>query len=51
MFRGGVHTIELKYHTPYLKMGKIISLIGLMGFILVVYLERFREVKNAKKKR
>ncbi len=48
---GGGHTIELKYHTPYLKMGKIISLIGLMSFIVVVCFEKRENVKHAKKKK
>lgn len=44
----GEHTIELKYETPMLKLGAIISVAGLIALIGSVV---FIEVKNFKKKK
>ena len=37
--RAGEHSIRFEYKTPYLKQGAIVSVIGLLGLAMVIYMD------------
>ena len=39
----GEHVIELNYETPYLRLGAIISLVGLVALIVICVVTRRRK--------
>ena len=39
----GEHTVEFKYETPYLKLGFIFSVIGIVGFVCIIVSDRKRK--------
>ena len=43
--KAGQHEIYLKYETPYFKVGMVLTIIGLVAFIVVAVLEK-RRVKK-----
>ena len=45
----GEHQIEMKYTTPYLKEGLVISIIGILIFGIIIFIENFG--KNTLEKR
>ena len=42
----GRHEIELKYHTPYIKEGIILSIVGLITFTGSIIINRKKEIKK-----
>ena len=45
----GDHDISFKYDTPYLKAGEILSLIGIIAFLLLMIIERQLEKNQIRK--
>lgn len=45
----GEHQIEMKYTTPYLKEGLVISIIGILILGIIIFIENFG--KNTMEKR
>lgn len=46
--KSGEHNIEIVYHTPFLLLGKIISLIGIILFIISVIINKHFEILKTK---
>lgn len=42
----GIHHIELRYTTPFIKIGGIISGLGIVGFIIIIVCEKKRKSKD-----
>lgn len=42
----GEHIVEFKYETPYLKLGAILSVIGILGFASIVIVDRKRKIAS-----
>jgi len=42
----GEHEIRFEYQTPYLRLGSILSAVGVIGFVVLAILERKRIVDN-----
>lgn len=40
----GYHTIKIDYHAPMLKEGKIISLVGICGLLILMFIEQKRRI-------
>jgi len=36
----GEHTIEFKYETPFFKLGAMFSLLGILGFIAIIFIDK-----------
>ncbi len=47
----GTHNITIKYKSPFLKTGFIISLCGLMGLIILIFSEQLKNKKSSKVKK
>lgn len=46
VLEAGEHEIKLVYHTPYLKLGALVSLIGFVIFAIIIFNERHKAAKN-----
>ena len=47
----GTHNITIKYKSPFLTTGFIISLCGLMGLIILIFSEQLKNKKSSKAKK
>ncbi len=36
----GEHTVEFKYETPFLHLGAVFSIIGILGFIVIIFIDK-----------
>lgn len=42
----GEHTIEFKYETPFLKLGAAFSIIGILGFVVIIFVDRKKKITS-----